>query len=574
MQEVLLFTEPSKREVWENTFNSNDFHVYAFHPLKDLINSDTAVNLIKDDKVDIAFIDITSLAKRKAENREVYLKSIQTISQEIAPDDKFSRLAFYLPEDLPADIAQLVQTAFAFKVYDFFQPKNGQFRADAINAQLHRPKSIENGTKFFTLANQAVQAQSKKLPAANDNMFSSDSDDIDDDEMMGAVYEAVTGKKYHADEPAKADKVSKSEDIPGFVADDLAKPKDEEQSWNGNQQEEPAESETDDEPLDDEEQHEQLHRIQPYEKQFEVEPKPKHKKHFLGRKKKRQAAEEENPKEAKKASNEELQEQPGEQPDFTDDFLYGDYDGDYSEPQEEKVEPSKPAAKKKSKKVKTSKQRPKAKKKSKKKKSKLPLILLVALAVIIIVGVGFVGTHGLSHLNFNTSTTSAPAKGSLDSLLDAGDFTKAVEDYPSKQSQIDNYILNDDNISNKGNFINQVYTNAESPNDTVVFDNAYFQKDWDTVIANKSGADLTMQRKAMLCIAYLGKGNVSEAQVYAKKVNNQELNHKVAKYKELQSTNQQIESKLKDNNLSQSDRQQLQKQLDNDKSAMKTLINN
>lgn len=567
MQEVLLFTEPSKREVWENTFNSNDFHVYAFHPLKDLINSDTAVNLIKDDKVDIAFIDITSLAKRKAENREVYLKSIQTISQEIAPDDKFSRLAFYLPEDLPADIAQLVQTAFAFKVYDFFQPKNGQFRADAINAQLHRPKSIENGTKFFTIANQAVQAQSKESPAANDNMFSSDSDDIDDDEWMDAVYEAVTGKKHHADKPAKVATGSKSEDIPGFVADDLAKPKDDEQDRNDNQQEEPVESEAGGEPLDEEEQHKQLHRIQPYEKQFDVEPKPKHKKHFLGRKKKRQAAEE-SPEEIAKPSGEESQEQPGEQSDFTDDFLYGDYDGDYSE------EPSKPVTKKKSKKAKAGKQRSKAKKKSKKKKSKLPLILLVALAVIIIVGVGFVGTHGLSHLNFNTSTTSAPAKGSLDSLLDAGDFTKAVEDYPSKQSQIDNYILNDDNISNKGNVINQVYTNAESPNDTVVFDNAYFQKDWDTVIANKSGADLTMQRKAMLCIAYLGKGNVSEAQVYAKKVNNQELNHKVAKYKELQSTNQQIESKLKDNNLSQSDRQQLQKQLDNDKSAMKTLINN
>lgn len=563
MQEVLLFTEPSKREVWENTFNSNDFHVYAFHPLKDLINSDTAVNLIKDDKVDIAFIDITSLAKRKAENREVYLKSIQTISQEIAPDDKFSRLAFYLPEDLPADIAQLVQTAFAFKVYDFFQPKNGQFRADAINAQLHRPKSIENGTKFFTLANQAVQAQSKESPAANDNMFSSDSDDIDDDEWMDAVYEAVTGKKHHADKPAKAAPVSKAEDIPGSVADDLAKPKDNEQNWNGNQQEGPDEPEADDEPLDDEGQHEQLHRIQPYEKQFDVEPKPKHKKHFFGRKKKQQAAEE-SPEEIEKPSSEESQEQP----DFTDDFLYGDYDGNYSE------EPSKPVTKKKSKKVKAGKQRSKAKKKSKKKKSKLPLILLVALAVIIIVGVGFVGTHGLSHLNFNTSTTSAPAKGSLESLLDAGDFTKAVEDYPSKQNQIDNYILNDDNISNKGNVINQVYTNAESPNDTVVFDNAYFQKDWDTVIANKNGADLTMQRKAMLCIAYLGKGNVSEAQVYAKKVNNQELNHKVAKYKELQSTNQQIESKLKDNNLSQSDRQQLQKQLDNDKSAMKTLINN
>lgn len=568
MQEVLLFTEPSKREVWENTFNSNDFHVYAFHPLKDLINSDTAVNLIKDDKVDIAFIDITSLAKRKAENREVYLKSIQTISQEIAPDDKFSRLAFYLPEDLPADIAQLVQTAFAFKVYDFFQPKNGQFRADAINAQLHRPKSIENGTKFFTLANQAVQAQSKESPAANDNMFSSDSDDIDDDEWMDAVYEAVTGKKHHADKPAKAAPVSKAEDIPGFVADDLAKPKDDEQNWNGNQQEEPDEPEANDEPLDDEGQHEQLHRIQPYEKQFDVEPKPKHKKHFLGRKKKRQAAEE-SPEEVEKPSSEESQEQP----DFTDDFLYGDYDGDYSEPQEEKKESPKPVVKKKSQKA-TNKQRPKAKKKSKKKKSKLPLILLVALAVIIIVGVGFVGTHGLSHLNFNTSTTSAPAKGSLENLLDAGDFTKAVEDYPSKQSQIDNYILNDDNISNKGNVINQVYTNAESPNDTVVFDNAYFQKDWDTVVANKSGADLTMQRKAMLCIAYLGKGNVSEAQVYAKKVNNHELNQKVAKYKELQSTNQQIESKLKDNNLSQSDRQQLQKQLDNDKSAMKTLINN
>lgn len=566
MQEVLLFTEPSKRQVWENTFNSNDFHVYAFHPLKDLINSDTAVNLIKDDKVDIAFIDITSLAKRKAENREVYLKSIQTISQEIAPDDKFSRLAFYLPENLPADIAQLVQTAFAFKVYDFFQPKNGQFRADTINTQLHRPKSIENGTKFFTLANQAVQAQSKEIPAASDNVFSSDSDDIDDDEMMGAVYEAVTGKKYHADEPAKAAKILKSKDIPEFAEDDFSKPKDGGQNWNDadTQQEEPVESETGDEPLGDEKQHEQLHRIQPYEKQFDVEPKPKHNKHFLGRKKKRPTTEE-NPKEIEKPSSKESQKQP----DFTDDFLYDDYGSDYGEPEEEKPEPSKLVAKKKPKKVKASKQRPKTKKKSKK-----TLILLVALAVIIIVGVGFVGTHGLDHLNFNTSTTSAPAKGSLDSLLDAGDFTKAVEDYPSKQSQIDNYILNDDNISNKGNVINQVYTNAESPNDTVVFDNAYFQKDWDTVIANKNGADLTMQRKAMLCIAYLGKGDVSEAQVYAKKVNNHELNQKVAKYKELQSTNQQIENKLKDNNLSQNDRQQLQKQLNNDKSAMKTLINN
>lgn len=574
MQEVLLFTEPNKREVWENTFNSNDFHVYSFHPLKDLINSETAINLIEDDKVDIAFIDITSLAKKKLESREVYLKSIQAISQEIAPNDKFSRLAFYLPENLPADVAQLVQTAFAFKVYDFFQPKNGQFRADVINNQLHRPKSIENGTKFFTLANQAVQSQSHQSPV-NDNMFVNDSDDINNDEMMDELYKAVTGKSPEH----KKSSVSKvAKDVPGFKVDEIPTSVEDKQSDKDSEgtdvqptsQTQSGENEASISPEDNSDVNDgkqpPLHRIQPYEKQFTVEKKKR--KHHWFKKKDEPDEYEEQPVE---------EQEPNEVPDLyddSDDYLTNDF-AEYDEPSETtsaKKEPLPQSVVSKKKKPKKSVQKVrKHKKKAKKKRSKLPLILLGGLAIIVLLGINFIKGNGLS--NF-TSSNSTETGSDFNRLLNEGNFVKAVEEYPSKQSQVDNYILNDEDITNKASAINQVYTNAESPNDTVVFDNAYFQKDWDTVIANKDGANLTMQRKAMLCIAYLGKGNVNQAQIYAKEVDNHDLNDKVSTYIKLQQTSQQIENKLKDNSLSQDDRQQLQKQLNNNKEAMKNLVNN
>lgn len=551
MQEVLLFATPGKRQVWENTFNSNGFHVYSFHPLKDLIKSDNAIELIKDNKVDIAFMDIASLSDKTEEGREVYINSIQEIAQQCATD-KFTRLALYLPENLTIDIAQLVKTVFAFQVYDFFQPHNRQFQIDCLDKQLHKPKNIENGTKFFTLASQVTEAPAVDNP--ENDIFT---DDIKDENDDNSDFQDVMAqlKKVMGDDSSSSSKqdenksnVSDKEQVGIKDSSNEKEPEKDTEDANEDTADSSQQSSKPESENQDQDEKEEQQEVKPYDKQWE-EP-PRRKKHLLKRQKRKH---EEEPEE----------ENPNGFNVFDDDSLLKDDEAAQPEVKLQEIE-EKP------------KQRPKKKKKAKSKKSKVrekksktPIILIILVVGIILLGIIYVGLHGINTSSSPASSTST----SISKLLDEGNFAKAAEDYPSQQTKIDNYILNDDDINDKGKAINQVYTNAESPNDTVVFDNAYFQKDWNTVIANKSGTDLTMQRKTMLCISYLATGDVDNAQKYANEVNYKPLTDKVKTYKQYQETNQQIQNKLKDNNLSQDDRNQLQKQLSNNKKAMKEIVN-
>ena len=188
--------------------------------------------------------------------------------------------------------------------------------------------------------------------------------------------------------------------------------------------------------------------------------------------------------------------------------------------------------------------------------NKKPLVIAL-LSLIIVGGVGGIGYHVMTnHVNHSQII---PSK-SLDYYLKNQQFKNAIIYYPKKVTQIDNYIINNNNVKQKAQAIKIVYDNATTITPILKFDYAYFQTNWQTVIdESKSLKHLSVQRQTMLGLAYLATDNVKKAQEIANQVNIPAFTQRVSTYVAIQNENNNIKQQLNNNhNLSNADKQKLQ----------------
>lgn len=621
MKEVVLISNPTHRQVWENMLGIAHFHLYSTYPISILLKPENAKQAVADEKVDIVLADIRELQNKKPDIKQKYIDCIIEIAKQIGLSNQKNlvkkRLAIFLPTKLDKQISKLIQTAFSYNVYDFFKMHyahgKNSINVNQLAEQLTQDPNIVNGNKYVEMAQNILQGQElptldTTAPKQEEPQKTEDTDQIvqnltnrlsgigekpeKTEAQSQAQHPTVQTEDSNPAEQANTGnkntpEIEKASDIPTNKGQEVqsATPS------NVSVQNGPAKA--DDSKNRDTLSAEDISKlinqtgptrsaaISAFAKSGDSNSEKQPRVH------KRRISEDtsqyDNTSHAEKAKKQELDEPWNKQFDTKKSLAEEEklakqmenqkvnHNAYENEPVEEEAKP-----KKKNKKKKASKKE--AKKKSSKKATKKRSSAAWIIPVIILVGIALLffctkSSDNNSASNQNAENqTSKPAK-SLNSYLENHQFADAVQNYPSKQTQIDNYILDSNDISNRKAAINEVYAAAQDPNDVLTFDHAYFNHKWETVTNNADVAD-TVQREVMLSASYMAIGDTQDAQKIADKANQPALNQLLQQYTQLTNTDNQIKSQLNQSGLDNNKRQQLQQTLDNNEKTIHSMINN
>lgn len=209
------------------------------------------------------------------------------------------------------------------------------------------------------------------------------------------------------------------------------------------------------------------------------------------------------------------------------------------------------------------------KKQEKPKRKKRRAALLVGIALVALI------FGSIKVLSWGSSLVKPTP--SYDSLITERKYDKAATFYPNRATETENKMLADTSIKDKANYSRQIAMNSDSHADPLKFDQAYFEGDFEKVVAiyeassSKDLLNLSQARTTMLAYAYMKTGNTDDATKYAKKVNNEQLNQKIQAYKQYQKANEILQKKLDDGSLTDQQRDQAKNMLRQNKAAMKKL---
>lgn len=209
------------------------------------------------------------------------------------------------------------------------------------------------------------------------------------------------------------------------------------------------------------------------------------------------------------------------------------------------------------------------KKKEKPKRKKRRAILIVGIALVALI------FGSIKVLSWGSSLVKQTP--SYDSLITERKYDQAATFYPNRATETENKMLADTSIKDKANYSRQIAMNSDSHADPLKFDQAYFDGDFEKVVAiyeassSKDLLNLSQARTTMLAYAYMKNGNTDDATRYAKKVDNEQLNQKIQAYKQYQKANEILQKKLDDGSLTDQQRDQAKNMLRQNKAAMKKL---
>lgn len=209
------------------------------------------------------------------------------------------------------------------------------------------------------------------------------------------------------------------------------------------------------------------------------------------------------------------------------------------------------------------------KKKEKPKRKKRRAILIVGIALVALI------FGSIKVLSWGSSLVKPTP--SYDSLITERKYDQAATFYPNRATETENKMLADTSIKDKANYSRQIAMNSDSHADPLKFDQAYFDGDFEKVVAiyeassSKDLLNLSQARTTMLAYAYMKNGNTDDATRYAKKVDNEQLNQKIQAYKQYQKANEILQKKLDDGSLTDQQRDQAKNMLRQNKAAMKKL---
>ena len=167
MKEVVLISNPTHRQVWENMLGIAHFHLYSTYPISILLKPENAKQAVADEKVDIVLADIRELQNKKPDIKQKYIDCIIEIAKQIGLSNQKNlvkkRLAIFLPTKLDKQISKLIQTAFSYNVYDFFKMHyahgKNSINVNQLAEQLTQDPNIVNGNKYVEMAQNILQGQ-------------------------------------------------------------------------------------------------------------------------------------------------------------------------------------------------------------------------------------------------------------------------------------------------------------------------------------------------------------------------------------------------------------------------------
>lgn len=633
MKEVVIISNPERRQIWENILGNAHFHLYSTYPISILLKPEEAKKIINDSKVDILLTDIRELENKKPDIKAKYLECVIELAKEIGLSNQKNlikkRLAIFLPTKLDKQVAQMIVDAFSYNVYDFFKMHydhgKNSVNLNEVVEQLNNEPSIVNGNQYVELARNILNGQSLSTldNVQESGSLSQPNKEYDDsNDVISQFTQQLSGIKSDSEpklEPKSEPEApvlqgvnvdTEKEQMPDKLENSLNKEKVLEQkaepNTSINEPEKPSadvsnnpvkqeSQEIKDEP-DKEQILKQLNKPTPSAAIQYLANKPKEKrdirvhKHRLSNDVSRYDGpnaerEEETPNttientihpwertfETKKSLKEKQQQQKTPSDEQTKKADVSELNKDSNK--EKKIVKKKPEKKiKKGRKV----SKPhKVKKINKKKNSGILMKVLIPIVILLGILFLFVCTKlsSSSTENQSSNTTTQTKKKSLNYYLKNDEFSSAIKYYPSKVAQIDNYILEDNDISDRKAAINEVYEAASSVSPILEFDHAYFNHHWRTVIKNADVAD-SVQREVMLSASYLAVGDVTNAQKIADRANQPALNQIIQKYIDLTNTDNQIKSQLNQSGLDNNKKQQLQDTLNNNQETINNMIDN
>lgn len=141
---------------------------------------------------------------------------------------------------------------------------------------------------------------------------------------------------------------------------------------------------------------------------------------------------------------------------------------------------------------------------------------LLLSGVIVFVVIQGVGLFVEQRTNNEQATTEENQKSSWQSLVEAGAYEEAAEEYPTQYQQLIDHLVEEQEFS----WVEKL--NEQKPTGNATFDLAFYQNDWKKVIATHV-EQLTEKRQTKLAIAYLELEQVQEAVVLNRHLKHQEI---------------------------------------------------
>lgn len=622
MKEVVVISNPDRRQVWENMLGIAHFHLYTTYPITLLLKPEEAKKAIDDDKVDIVLADIRDLQNKKPDIKQKYLDCVVELAKQIGLSNQKNiikkRLAIFLPTKLDKQVSQMIINAFSYNVYDFFKMHydhgKNSINLESLSDQLNKEPDMVNGNKYVEMAHKVINGEN--IPTLEDLVPepTSSLDEQSTDDIVNSFTQQLKPKDEEKDnkqglnkDNVPTSKESVQEQVQETPAVEPAPSVKQEQPATEESKEAPVQpsSKESDNISDNQADLEPSQKVSPqdlmnmlnssgpvrsaaisaFAKDKKEEPsKPRVHK----RRRSTDTSQYDSPAQAEPETTSKEKKAPVVKPwNKQFDTNQSRKEKEQAEKQAAEVakqleqeqastdafndEPEKPKRVKKKKVVKQKPKQPKKKKKSQKKSPArwlIPIIILVGIALL------FFSTqmsNKSSDNNQQQATEKSTSKRSLNSYLEESDYAGAVKAYPDKTKKIDDYIINNEQISNKKADINEVYKAADSSTPTLDFDHAYFNHKWETVVNNADVAD-SVQREVMLSAAYLAIGDTQDAQKVANKVNQPSLTELVQKYTNLINTDNQIKSQLNQSGLDNNKRQQLQQTLNDNQKTINEII--
>ena len=558
MKEVIVFSAKSRLKYWQTFFDSQGFHLFNSYPMIALLNPENAVSLVKDDKIDIIFIDLLNVT---ADNEKNYYQKTNEFIQKVTERFVHRRIALLFPQ-LDRATATLIRNVGLYDVRDFTIVDQDGVPRDTLTRQLNQPKPTATNPKYLELIKRVNQ--------------------ILNGTGMNANHPAKPQVNLAAISKAMAQNTTQEEQTAAELAQAHQQQVDQQQPWaaqfESGRESEPSQSTKDEVTTDEQTKANSKRHTQ--DKQLEDQ--------MLARIRKGEMPQSTEPANSNSASA-----SASPQSDVAHTTASAKSSMLHSQPiiSQEQSQAIKKEMQQNSKQVSADAYTATTKAKARKHRKHNPvkvheshpkqhsrmmkaILWIVSIVIVGMIGLVFVTqiSSGKQHINQGTAANASSKKAaSLNHLLSDGKFTTAAQDYPHEQTKIDNYILSSNSVDNRANAINDVYATVANPNANLIFDHAYFNQSWGTVIDQRNQVDLNVQRKVMLSAAYLAQGKVDQAQKIADEVNLKPLNQRIQAYKQLTDTDNQIKNTLKQNNLDDSQRKQLQDTLKKNEQTLKQL---
>lgn len=172
--------------------------------------------------------------------------------------------------------------------------------------------------------------------------------------------------------------------------------------------------------------------------------------------------------------------------------------------------------------------------------------------ICVLMGVLLCGVVVLFVSHNMADSTQATNKADFDTLLKEGKYEVAVKNYPKKESEILDYLMEHD----KKQDLNKI--NKQHSTELSRFYHSFMEKDWKGVVENKPNQSTT-KSLAMLGYAYIKEGKIEEAKLLNKELKSETLSKQIYSYQlsqaysNIQSRNveesKKINDELKDSTL-------------------------